>query len=51
MTPAKILIVDDERHMRRLIELSLRKGGFQIVEAQNGAQAIDCAIGWCHATA
>lgn len=43
MTPPKILIVDDEKHMRRLIELSLRKGGFQILGAENGAQAVECA--------
>lgn len=43
MTPLKILIVDDEKHMRRLIDLSLRKGGYSILEAQNGAEAVEAA--------
>ena len=38
--PRRILIVDDEPHMIRLAELSLRNGGFTITTARNGAEAI-----------
>lgn len=36
----KILIVDDEPHMLRVTELSLKKGGYQILTARNGREAI-----------
>jgi two-component system, OmpR family, response regulator len=41
--PAKILIVDDEPHMRRLIELSLQKGGFELVLGKDGREALELA--------
>jgi DNA-binding response OmpR family regulator len=41
--PSKILIVDDEPHMLRLTELSLRKGGFQICLARSGEEALEIA--------
>ena len=39
----KILIVDDEPHMRRITELSLRKGGFEITIGRNGREAVELA--------
>ncbi|WP_312107982.1 response regulator transcription factor [Brevibacillus reuszeri] len=36
---SKILIVDDEAHIRELISLFLRSEGFDIVEAINGTEA------------
>lgn len=39
-TNHKVLIVDDEPHMRRVAELSLKKGGFEIVVARNGREAL-----------
>ena len=36
----KILIVDDEPHMLRVTELSLKKLGFDILTARNGDEAI-----------
>lgn len=39
----KILIADDEPHMLRVTELSLKKGGFEILLARNGRQAVDLA--------
>ncbi|GED69820.1 DNA-binding response regulator [Brevibacillus reuszeri] len=36
---SKILIVDDEAHIRELISLFLRSEGFDIVEATNGTEA------------
>ncbi len=41
--PRKILIVDDEPHMIRLAELSLRKGAFDVVTARNGRDAVELA--------
>lgn len=41
----KILIADDEPHMRRLAELSLRKGGYELVTARNGREAVELALG------
>ena len=38
--PRRILIVDDEPHMLRLAELSLRGGEFEIRKASNGLQAL-----------
>lgn len=44
MMPARILIVDDEPHMLRLTELSLRKGNFQLLIGRNGREAVDAAV-------
>ncbi len=37
----RILVVDDERGLVRLIRLNLEHDGFEVVEANNGAQAMD----------
>lgn len=39
----KVLIVDDEPHMLRLTELSLKKNGYQILTARSGREAIELA--------
>lgn len=39
----KILVVDDEAHIRELICLYLRQAGFDTVEADNGRQALEMA--------
>ena len=36
----KILIVDDDAHIRELIQLLLRKEGFDLYEASDGLQAL-----------
>lgn len=36
-----ILIVEDEPHMRRVTELSLRKGGYELMIACNGREALE----------
>jgi CheY-like chemotaxis protein len=36
----KILIVDDDAHIRELINLLLRKEGFDLYEASDGMQAL-----------
>ena len=40
----KVLIADDEPHMLRVAELSLRKGGFEILLARDGRQAVETAL-------
>ena len=42
--PSKILIVDDEPYMLRIIELSLRKGGHQLIVGRNGREAVALAL-------
>lgn len=41
MEKIKILIVDDESRMRKLIRDFLEKGGYQILEAADGVEAMD----------
>ena len=41
---AKILIAEDERDIRDLIAFSLRYGGFDVVEAANGTEAVEQAV-------
>ena len=36
----KILIVDDDPHIREVLRFALEKDGFSVVEAANGAQAL-----------
>ncbi len=38
--PARVLVVDDERALRRLLRLYLSKEGFAVAEAENGADAL-----------
>lgn len=37
---AKLLVVDDDPHIRELVSLFLRKEGFEIIEAEDGEQAL-----------
>lgn len=41
--PAKILVVDDEPAIRRLLRNTLERAGYEIVEARNGREAIELA--------
>ena len=41
--PHKILIADDQPHMRMLIEFGLSKGGFHFIFAHDGTQAVALA--------
>lgn len=40
---AKILIAEDERDIRELITFTLEFGGFQVIAATNGQEAIELA--------
>ncbi len=41
--PAKILVVDDEPAIRRLLRNTLERAGYEIIEARNGKEAITIA--------
>lgn len=41
MEQLKVLVVDDESRMRKLVKDFLTKNGFQVIEAENGAEAVD----------
>jgi len=43
MDGKKILAVDDERHMLRLIEYNLSNSGFKVIPASNGEDALKIA--------
>lgn len=37
----KILAVDDEKHIVRLVEITLQREGYEVVTANNGAEALE----------
>jgi CheY-like chemotaxis protein len=41
--PVKILIADDEIFMLRLLEMTLKKGGFEVVSCRDGKEALAMA--------
>ncbi|MFV0528566.1 MAG: response regulator transcription factor [Lachnospiraceae bacterium] len=41
MNTVKILVVDDESRMRKLVKDFLRKKSFSVLEAENGEEAVD----------
>lgn len=41
MEQLKILVVDDETRMRKLVRDFLVKGGYEVIEAEDGSQALD----------
>jgi two-component system response regulator PilR (NtrC family) len=40
-TSARILVVDDERSMREMLQIVLRREGYEVLLAENGRAAID----------
>jgi CheY-like chemotaxis protein len=43
MTEKKVLVVDDEIHIVHVVAIKLRNNGFEVLSADNGAQAFDLA--------
>ena len=39
----KILVVDDQKEVRELVEVTLRSGDFQIFQAKSGQEAVEVA--------
>ncbi len=44
MSPVKILVVDDESRMRKLVKDFLTKQGYSVLEASNGEEAVDLFV-------
>ncbi len=42
-TPKKILIADDEIYMLRLLEMTLKKGGYNVISCRDGRDALTLA--------
>jgi DNA-binding response OmpR family regulator len=40
MRAARVLVVDDERHIARFLEFVLKKAGYEVVVAHDGQQAL-----------
>jgi two-component system response regulator ResD len=40
----RILIVDDEERIRRLVRMYMERSGFEVLEAENGKDALDIAL-------
>ena len=43
MNDMKILVIDDEVWLREMVNMALRQRGFDVIEAENGAQGIEVA--------
>jgi len=43
MDTKKILVVDDEVHIVQVVAIKLRNNGFEVVTAENGAEALELA--------
>lgn len=41
MTDRKVLVVDDEIHIVQVVAIKLRNNGFEVVTAENGAEALE----------
>lgn len=44
--PAQVLVVEDDEALRRLLIMTLKRDGFQVIAAENGKQALDMFA--CH---
>jgi len=43
MTPARILVADDDDHVRKIVEFRLRMFGYEVLQASNGREALEIA--------
>jgi DNA-binding response OmpR family regulator len=43
LRPARVLVVEDERHIARLMQFVLQREGYQVAIAYDGAQALSLA--------
>lgn len=41
--PQRVIIADDDPHVRRLLEVSLRSGGYNVISAANGHELVQLA--------
>ncbi len=43
MNPKKILVADDEVFMLRLLDMTLKKGGYEVISCRDGQEALAAA--------
>jgi CheY-like chemotaxis protein len=43
MNPKKILVADDEVFMLRLLDMTLKKGGYEVISCRDGKEALAAA--------
>ena len=43
MAENKVLVVDDEIHIVHVVSIKLRNNGYEVISAENGAEAFDLA--------
>jgi two-component system sensor histidine kinase ChiS len=44
MNPVRILVADDEVHMRRVVTMFLERAGYAVETASNGKEALDAIL-------
>ena len=44
MTGKKVLVVDDEVHIVHVVAIKLRHNGYEVISAENGAEALELAL-------
>lgn len=44
MTGKKVLVVDDEIHIVHVVAIKLRHNGYEVISAENGAEALELAL-------
>lgn len=44
MTDKKVLIADDEPHIRHVLALKLQKAGLEVLTAADGEEALECCV-------
>ena len=42
--PLKILVADDEIYMLRLLEMTFKKGGYEVISCRDGSEAFAQAV-------
>lgn len=44
MSEGKVLVIDDNEHVRTLVKIALLRGGYEVVEAENGVKGMQSLL-------
>lgn len=44
MSEGKVLVIEDDEHVRTLVKMALLRGGYEVVEAENGAKGMQSLL-------
>jgi two-component system, chemotaxis family, chemotaxis protein CheY len=44
MSEGKVLVIDDDEHVRTIVKMVLIRGGYEVVEAENGAKGMQSLL-------